>query len=112
MAGPFNLSFGTSVVKRENKPIDDVAQKLVSDGWEKTGSVASGRVQYFEKSGIGITAIDGPLGTVIVPSGPVRGSVFGDEAVSFGKTSSIGAGAKAPKEESNVRTKRSSNTLT
>ena len=94
MAG-LNLNFGTSVIKREAKPIDRVDSRLQNSNWTLVDSVAGGRVRYYEKAGINITAISGPLGTVIMPSGPVRGAIFGENAVSFNTTSSIGAGSKS-----------------
>lgn len=111
MAG-LNLNFGTSVMKREAKPISDVEDKLLNDGWKRTRMIAGGRVRYYQKSGINITAISGPLGTVIVPSGPVRGAVFGEGAVSLNQTSSIGAGSDGSKDKENVRTSGRSNQLT
>lgn len=77
MAG-LDVNLGTSVLKREAKDIDEVEKILQRDGWEKTGQVANGRFRYYEYSNINITAIGGPLGTVIMPSGPVRGFIFGE----------------------------------
>lgn len=89
-----DLNFGGSVVKREARPIDDVVSKFTRDGWEETGRVANGRLVYLEKSGVNITAIEGPVGTVLIPSGPIRGVVFGNVNL-FSRTSVIGAGRKS-----------------
>lgn len=111
MAGLLNLNIGTSVFKRESKSIGDVESRLVSDGWEKTGSTAGGRIRYYEKSGINITALSGPAGTVIMPSGPVRGMIFGTEdAVGINRTSVIGAGSVETEE--NVQTRERQGELT
>lgn len=98
MAG-LNLNIGTSVLKREAKPIEEVDKRLTSAGWKRTASVANGRLRYYSLAGINITALGGPLGTVIMPSGPIRGAAFGDNALNFSTTSAIGAGAKVKKEE-------------
>lgn len=50
--------------------------ELESNGWVKTDNLAD-RVHYLENSGFSLTVIDGPLGTIIVPSGPIRGRLFG-----------------------------------
>lgn len=93
MPGPLNLNVGTSVVKRENKSIDEVESRLINQGWEKTAEIAGGRVRYYESANFNITAISGPLGTVLVPSGPLRGLAFGDDAVTVNQVSAIGMGA-------------------
>lgn len=90
MSGP---SFSTSVLKREDRPIEDVDNRLTNQGWKRTGQIARGRIRYYEKSGFNITAMQGPAGTVLFPSGPVRGLVFGDNAVTFAN-SSMGFGQK------------------
>ena len=86
------LNFGTSVLKREGKSIDQVAKRLKNAGWKETGAALNGRLRYFELAGINITALGGPMGTTIFPSGPIRGRLFGEDAVGFSTTSSIGAG--------------------
>ena len=86
------LNFGTSVLKREGKSIEKVDQRLTNAGWVRTSSALNGRVRYYELAGINITAVGGPLGTTIMPSGPVRGAIFGDDAVGFSSVSAIGAG--------------------
>lgn len=98
-----NISVGTSVLKREPRDIDEVAEKLKSEGWERTESILGGRVQYFKSAGIGITAMQGPMGTVIMPSGPIRGQIFSGDTVGIGRTSSIGLGEKA--SDTNIRKK-------
>jgi len=87
----FNI--GSSVVKRESKTIEAVEERLLGDGWKKTGEVANGRVRYYQKTGINITALKGPMATVLMPSGPVRGALFGQGAVGLNRSSVIGAGS-------------------
>lgn len=91
MAG-LNLNFGSSVFKREAKSKMAVERHLQREGWEKTGDIGD-RISYFESSGINITVVDGPMGTVILPSGPVRGTIFGVDNKLFSESSVIGAGA-------------------
>ena len=98
MAG-LNLNIGSSVVKREAKPIEEVADKFASDGWSQTGSLMGGNVLYFEKSGVNVTLIGGPGGTVVVPSGPLRGGFFGMDAVGVNQTSVVGLGASSSEED-------------
>lgn len=86
------LNFGTSVVKREGKSIERVDQRLRNAGWKFTGQTLGGRVKYYELAGVNITAVGGPLGTTIMPSGPIRGAIFGDNAVTVSRVSAIGAG--------------------
>lgn len=95
-----NINFGGSVLKREAKEIDKVEKQLLSDGWEKTAH-PTGRLRYYQKSGINITALGGPNGTVIFPSGPVRGKAFGSDFNLFSRTSVIGAGAKSKEKSKN-----------
>jgi len=102
-----NINFGLSVFKREAKPASEVEKKLSRDGWNKTGSVANGRVQYFEKSGINITTVSGPRGTVILPSGPIRGRLFG-QGVGINMSSVIGAGSKS--DNQNKQSQKSNRT--
>lgn len=94
MAGELNI--GSSVLKRESAPFDEVMEKLRRDGWSKTGELAQGRVVYVESSGISLTVVDGPMGTLIFPSGPVRGKLFSSDSVGVGLTSTIGLGQPAP----------------
>lgn len=91
MAG-LNLNIGMSVMKRETKDIDEVTNQLKRSGWEQTGSLGD-RVKYFENSKMSITVIDGPMATLIVPSGPIRGRVFGDSGLMVNQTSVVGLGA-------------------
>jgi len=110
-----NLNIGSSVVKRESSSIGTVENKLLRDGWEKTSSALSGRVRYFEKSGINITVLQGALGTLVFPSGPFRGTIFGSDAVGIGSVSNIGLGANPSEKESKdetVRTQQRSGDLT
>lgn len=105
MAG-LNLNVGTSVLKRETRSIDQVEQHFLDRGWSRTGSALGGRVRYIENGSINLTLISGPLGTVVAPSGPVRGALFGDGAVSVGQNSAIGAGSSkdAASSSDNPRT--------
>lgn len=88
MAG-LNLNFGTSVIKREAKPASRVRASLERDGWTEISEVAGGRIAYYERSNINITVVDGPAGTVIMPSGPIRGRVFGNMEL-FSRDSVLG----------------------
>lgn len=87
-----NINLGLSVFKREAKDVQDVLSTLQSNGWSQTGQILNGRVTYLENSGFSITVIDGPAGTAIIPSGPLRGKLFGDSGAEFSRTSVIGAG--------------------
>lgn len=93
------LNIGTSVLKREMSPISKVESRLLSKGWSKTGSAMGGRLRYYENAGFNITALEGPRGTVIFPSGPIRGVIFGENAVVASQTSAIGTGAKTKADE-------------
>lgn len=90
MAG-LNLNIGSSVVKREAKPKNEVVSQLTSEGWEITGEI--GPLTYLERSKINITVMKGALGTVIFPSGPIRGRLFGDSGFEFNQESVIGLNA-------------------
>lgn len=85
------INISLSVIKREAKPINEVVSKLTRDGWNVTSKLGNNRIVYLEKSGFNITAFKGPLGTVIIPSGPIRGRIFGEEVDFVNRTSSIGA---------------------
>lgn len=74
------LNISGSVVKRERADYEDIESKLINDGWQITGQIRD-RVFYFQRSGINLTVVDGPTGTLVFPSGPVRGFIFGDGAV-------------------------------
>jgi len=96
---PGSLNIGGSVLKRESAPFEDVMEKLRRDGWSKTGELAQGRVAYLQSSGINITVVDGPMGTLILPSGPIRGRLLGNDAVGVGQTSTVGLGEPAPEQD-------------
>jgi len=87
-----NLNIGTSVFKREVKSMEKVTNQLKRNGWEQTGSLGE-RVKYFENSRFNVTVIDGPAATVVIPSGPIRGRLFGDSGLMANQTSVIGAGS-------------------
>lgn len=93
-----NLNFGSSVLKREAKPLTDVTNQLKANGWRQTGSLGN-RVVYLENSGMNITVIDGPMGTLVVPSGPIRGRVFGDSGLQLNRVSVIGAGSDSSESD-------------
>lgn len=76
---PLGINVGSSILKRETRTLDSITEQLQADGWVQTGSLGN-RVRYFEKTGFNITAVEGPFGTVVVPSGPVRGRLFGSNS--------------------------------
>lgn len=82
-----NINIGLSVLKREAQPISDVINQLEKNGWKVTDTIGDDRIVYLENNGINITAIRGPRGTVVIPSGPIRGRVFGEnvEIISRGE---------------------------
>lgn len=84
------LNVNLSVFKRVTNTLDEVDKALKDDGWSLTGSLGAGeRIKYYEQSGINITAIGGPAGTVVIPSGPVRGMLFGNGVNIFDKEGSV-----------------------
>lgn len=88
------LNFGGSVIKREAKPARAVRSRLERDGWNFVSEIAGGKISYYERSNINITVMEGPLGTVIIPSGPIRGRVFGDTDL-FSQESVLGMHSNA-----------------
>lgn len=95
-----NINIGSSVFKREAKSMDEVTNILKRNGWSQTGSLGS-RVKYFENSGLSVTVVDGPMGTLIIPSGPIRGRMFGNSGLMTNQTSVIGAGADSNSQKEN-----------
>lgn len=95
---PGNVNIGGSVIKREARPLSEVDRQLTGDGWEKTAQPLD-RLAYYEKSGINITAMEGPRGTVIFPSGPLRGAMFGKNVSLVSRVSTIGAGKRNKRKE-------------
>lgn len=87
-----NLNIGSSVFKRETKTITEVADRLRRNGWQQTGSMGE-KILYFENSGMSLTLVDAPMATLIFPSGPIRGRIFGDSGLDINQISVIGAGA-------------------
>lgn len=76
------VEFSGSVVKRTSKPLEEVHAELTEQGFEHTGDVLSGKVHYHEnEGGLNLTVIETRRGSLVIPSGPIRGSVFGNEAV-------------------------------
>lgn len=72
-----------STVKRTGEDKEVIESELLNNGWEETGSLMDGKVGYYEKSGINITVIDTRRGSAVLPSGPVRGNLLGNNAVDF-----------------------------
>lgn len=99
---PGDINIGGSVFKREARDTDEVLRKLSRDGWN-TVSRFGDRMTHLEKSGINITVVSGPAGTIIMPSGPVRGRIFGSEVGLFSKSSSIGLGKKKSGDSKNPK---------
>lgn len=76
------IEYEGSVVKRTSAPIDEVHQQLVDQGFEATSHILDGKVHYHEnESGINLTLVETRRGTLVFPAGPIRGSLFGDNAV-------------------------------
>lgn len=80
--------------------MEDVVKQLKRNGWEQTGSLGE-RVLYFENSRIGITVVDGPMGVLVMPSGPIRGRVFGDSGLQINQSTVLGAGSSSSDPEKN-----------
>lgn len=97
MAG-LNLNIGLSTIKRESKPKEDVERALLRNGWEETESLAGDRLSYFENTGINVTVLETPRGTLVFPSGPIRGSLFGEDVKVFSRQSALGLGAGSGSE--------------
>jgi len=83
------IEIGLSTVKRIAEPKERVEEHLREGGWEETATTSSGRVSYYQNSGINLTVLEGPFGTVILPSG-LRGLVFGEETKLFSRQSVLG----------------------
>lgn len=105
----FNISL--SVLKRDSREIGEVDQILKNNGWTMTASVGPGdRIRYYEQAGFNITAIGGPSGTVILPSGPLRGRIFGDGVFlassegTLGETSTVKNNSESPNVDPGVMT--------
>jgi len=94
-----DLNIGGSVMKREARPKDEVEKHLKQQGWKKEGDLGD-RISYFSNSGVGITLVEGPSGTMILPSGPLRGPMFGGVDF-FSRTSVIGAGKNNTRSKKN-----------
>ena len=91
MAG---VNIGSSVVRRDSRELSRVRTELRGGGWRQTGSIGDNRIVYMENSGFSLTLVDGPTGTLIMPSGPVRGKLFGTSGleVSSQRLSMTGGG--------------------
>jgi len=92
------VTLSSSVIKRDSRSVSDVTRELKQNGWNRTGSVLNGKLLYLENSGFSLTVADGPMGTLVFPSGPVRGRVFGNSGLNFGlmNTSSLGSSMPGP----------------
>lgn len=79
------MELNLSVIKRTSSSADQVKGELKSGGFIERKEIMDGRVSHHENSlGIGMTVVDGPMGTLVVPSGPVRGLLMGENAVGIG----------------------------
>lgn len=107
------MNIGSSVLKREAKSMDKVTDQLKRNGWSKTGEIAD-HAEYYENSGMSITVIEGLTATLIIPSGPIRGRVFGNSGFQLDDTSVIGAGADSGTDEEiqNRKAERKVNQIT
>lgn len=95
-----------SVFKRRDEPLDAVHARLKSQGFEHTGTALNGRIHYHEnQEGIALTLVDGPAGTLVFPSGPLRGAFFGDRAVGLGLDR--GPASQSSSSSSNQSSRRS-----
>lgn len=80
------MNIDLSVFKRRTGSAEEVAKRLTNQGFEETDTVLGGRLIYLENDeGINLTVANGPAGALVFPSGPIRGSLFGDSSVGFGK---------------------------
>lgn len=70
------------VFKRTSAPADDVIESIKDGGFEMKGSALKGRLTHHENdNGIGLSVVDAPFGTVVLPSGPIRGAFLGENSV-------------------------------
>ena len=92
------IEIGLSTVKRIAEPKERVESHLREGGWEETAITLGERVSFYENSGINLTVLEGPFGTVILPSGPVRGLLFGQNATVFSRESALGIEEVEPEE--------------
>jgi len=73
------------VFKRLSTDFADLHEQFEEAGFKHTGEALNGKVHYHESAGIGITLVEGPLGgTLVFPSGPVRGFIYGENSVRSG----------------------------
>jgi len=78
------IEFESSVTQRTGKSKEDVVQELKSSGFKETGSLLDGKVGYYENNnGINLTVVETRRGSALFPSGPVRGELLGENAVSI-----------------------------
>lgn len=99
------MNFGTSIFKREAKDAQEVIDHLRNNGWEVTGTLGN-RLTYMENSSFNLTIVDGVKGTLVVPSGPIRGRLFGNSGAMFNNTSVIGASASKGDGEEDINTQQ------
>lgn len=108
-----NINIGSSQLKREARDVEVVIKKLKRNGWTQSGSLGD-RVLYFENTGMSITVIDGPMGTLVVPSGPVRGRLFGSSGLRINKNSvlDLSSDSDTDKDRQEKQAKRRNERLT
>lgn len=79
------IEFSSSVVKRVNMDWDVFVSAVEESGFEQVSSIAGGRILYHENdAGFGVTLVNGPRAKLILPSGPLRGRLFGNTGLSLG----------------------------
>lgn len=72
-----------STFERTSKSLDELHNELIEAGFEHTGEVGEGNIVHYHESenGVNLTLVELPRGSALFPSGPIRGTIFGDEAV-------------------------------
>jgi len=83
------IEFNSSVVKRVNMDWETFVDAVERSGFSQTGSAGGGRILYHENdAGFAVTLINGPRANLILPSGPIRGRLFGNSGFSLGSEES------------------------
>ena len=76
------IEFESSAVKRTSKSLDEIHQEFLDAGFEHTGTALDGKIHYHEnENGLNVTLIETRRGSLVLPSGPIRGNLFGENAV-------------------------------
>lgn len=79
------MDINLPVIKRTSSPMSDVIDSLEDSGFEQTGQMLGGAVRYYENDfGLGLSIFEAPRSTIITPSGPLRGAVFGSRSFGIG----------------------------